>query len=806
MIIQDINYAFRLLSKKPAFTVLTTLVMAVGIGVSVYMFSFFNTILYKDLPFEDGASLVVINASVNGTHDNEKLSLHDFNEIKNNVNGLSEFSSYYNTDVIVSSKDGARRFPAIISEPNMFALTRVKPLLGRSYNQAESNAGAEKVVVIGYDIWQNQFAGNDNVIDKLMRLNGENYRVIGVMPEDYFFPNIAQLWLPNTENVAQISRKDANSVHGLAHIVDGNSIADIDGQLNLVMQRIKQQYPETNNGLSAYAVSIPGSGASDGQPVIYTMHIVAILILILASINVGNLLLSRAVERSKETAIRVALGAPRSRLISQMLWESIIICSLGGIIGLLVMAWGLEVTETIVATFFTDPPAFWWKFGLDSYTITLFFIIVFSTIIVTGLLPAWKNSGGDFNAVLRDGTRGALSKKSGRVNKMLVISEIFISMTVLIAAAVMVFASYTQSRADIGAETKNILNASVVLPNSKYPSEQEQVQFVKTLTSLIENSTGIGEVIIASALPGNFSYETSFAIDGFEYTEQSALSYPVMNYVAVMPGSLDKLGVELKQGRYFNSGDDGLDKKSVIVTESFAIKYFNETSAIGKRVRTVSSDNNIDWLTIVGVVETTLHGERETQNFPSVYRPFTQAPRNKLTIAMKMTASQALATKTLRKTMASIDAELPSFKIETYQQSVERITAPITFISNLTALFALAAVVLAASGIYGVMSNTINQRTHEIGIKRALGADEQLITKEFLLAGLKLLLWGGIPGLLAGGFMGFGMSQMFGTDHSVLIIIATLMTILVGSVVLLATYLPTQRALIVEPSQALHYQ
>lgn len=806
MIIQDINYAFRLLSKKPGFTTLTTLVMAVGIGLSLYMFSFFNTILYKDLPFEDSSSLVVINASVNGTHDNEKLSLHDFEEIKRNVSGLTEFSSYYNKDVIVSSKDGARRFPAVVSQPNMFELTRVKPILGRSYNANESNTGSEKVVVIGYDLWQNQFAGNENVIDKLMRLNGESHRIIGVMPKGYFFPNIAQLWLPNRESVTQTSRKNAHSVHGLAHIVAGSSMVDIDSQLNLVMQRMKQKHPETNNGLGAYAVSIPGSGASDGQPVIYTMHIVAILILILASINVGNLLLSRAVERSKETAIRVALGAPRSRLISQMLWESIIICGLGGVIGLLVMAWGLEVTEAVVATFFSDPPAFWWKFGLDSYTIKLFFIIVLSTIIVTGLLPAWKNSGGDFNAILRDGTRGALSKKSGRVNKALVVSEIFISITVLIAAAVMVFASYTQSRADIGANTDNILNAKVILPSSTYKSAQDQVQFVRTLTSLLESSAGIGEVIITTALPGNFGFETSFAIDGFEYTEQSALSYPIMNYTAIMPGGLAKLGVELKQGRYFNHGDDGLEKKSVIVSESFAIKYFNRTEALGKRVRVVGSENNTDWLTIVGVVESTLQGERETQNFPSVFRPFTQAPRSGITVAMKMTASQLVTTKSLRKAMASIDAELPSFKIETYQQSVERITAPITFISNITALFALAAVALAASGIYGVMSNTITQRTHEIGIKRALGADEGLITKEFLLAGLKLLLWGGVPGILAGGFMGFGMSQMFGTEHFVLIIITVLTTILVGSVVLLATYLPTQKALVVEPSQALHYQ
>jgi len=572
------------------------------------------------------------------------------------------------------------------------------------------------------------------------------------------------------------------------------------------MQRIQKKYPETNNGLGAYVVSLPGAGASDGQAVIYTMHIVAVLILILASINVGNLLLSRAVERSKETAIRVALGAPRSRLISQMLWESIIICSLGGVIGLLVMAWGLEITESIVATFFTNPPPFWWTFGLDSYTVKLFILIVFSTIIVTGLLPAWRNSGGDFNAMLRDGTRGALSKKSGKINKVLVISEIFISITVLIAAAVLVFTSYTRSHADIGADTDNILNANILLPNPKYKSTQAKIQFANKLESMLENTTGIGDVIITTALPGNYSFKTNFSIEGIEYTEESNISYPKVNYISIMPGGLSKLGVELKQGRYFNSSDDNLGNTTVVVSESFAIKYFNKIDVLGKKVRIEKDDKDDDWLTIVGVVETTLHSDSENENLPSIFRPFTQSPRNDMTIAMKMTSNRSSVTKALRSAMLSIDAELPSFQIETYQQSVRRQSAPMLFISNLTALFALAGVVLAASGIYGVMSNTIAQRTHEIGIKRALGADEELITKEYLISGLKLLLWGGIPGVLAGSFMGFGMSQIFGIDSSILAIIALVMTILIGSVVLLATYLPTQKALIIEPSQALHHE
>lgn len=807
MIMQDLSYAFRLLAKKPGFTALTTLVMAAGIGLSVYMFSFFHAILYKDLSFKDGESLVVISATINGTHDNALLSPHDFYQIRSNVKGLTEYSSYYNKDAIVVSRDGARRYPAIVSETNMFALTRVKPALGRVFVEEEGKAGAAHVVVIGHDIWQNQFGGNSNVITQSIRINGENHQIIGVMPQGYFFPNKAQLWLPNKEDPTQISRGQGNEVHGLAHIKPNISLKEIEQELAIVMQRIQQQYPETNNGIGAYAVSLPGSGASDGQPVIYTMHIVAILILALASINVGNLLLSRAVERSKETAIRVALGAPRYRLISQMLWESTIICVLGGVIGLLVMAWGLEITEGIVATFFVDPPAFWWKFGLDAFTIKLFLIIVIFTIIVTGVLPAWKNSGGDFNAVLRDGTRGALGKKSGRLNKLLVISEIFISMTVLIAAAVMVYASYAQSNADIGAETDNILTAKVLLPKSNYADAKQQIKFAKTLQSHIEHTNSIDEVIITTALPGNFGPEARFAIEGFEYTTKSNLSYPLMNNIALMPNSMRKLGVALKQGRYFNNGDDGLEKKSVIVSESFAQKYFPKQSVLGKRVRMVTEENNkVDWLTIVGVVENTLQGERETKSLPSVFRPFTQAPSNYMTIAMKMKTDQKSVTQALRKAMMVIDPELPSYRIESYLQTVERITAPITFISNLTALFALAAVVLAASGIYGVMSNTISQRTHEIGIKRALGADERLITQEFLLSGLKLLLIGGIPGIFAGGFMGFGMGQMFGTDNSILITIAIIMTTIVGAVVLFATYLPTQKALQFEPSQALHYE
>lgn len=807
MIINDFKYAIRLLSKKPGFTMLTMLVMATGIGLSVFLFSFLNTIIFKPLPFEDGETLVQISSSQNGIRNVGMINLHDYQEIRDNLKGLTEFAAYRNVSLNVSGRDGTRRYNAIAAEPNIFQLTRTKPQLGREFSDAENQTGAERVVVIGHDVWQNQFAGDTQIIDQMVRINGETHRIIGVMPHGYFFPYNAEMWVPLREHANQIPRNNAEDVYGLAHLEDNASMEDVNRELAVIMQRIEQRYPKTNNGISAYIEYIPMTGVQDGKPILYAMQFIVFLILILASINVGSLLLSRAIERGKETAIRVALGAPRSRLISQMLWESIIICTVGGVIGLLVLAWGLEITERTLQTFNADKPNFWWNFGIDGYTIKIFILFVLTTILVTGVFPAWKNSGANFNTVLRDGTRGALGKKAGRLNRALVISEIFVSMTVLIAAGVMAVSNYKTARADYGAEPDNILTAQVLLAETKYDSPEKQAEFAKTLQSRLENSVGVGEVMISSALPGEFTMTPTLAIEGREYTEEGG--YPRANYIAVMPGSLSKLGIELEDGRYFNSGDEGLEKKSVIVTQSFVTRHYPNESPIGKRIRIVELDGDQpDWLTIVGVVEHTIQGApvEESGKAPSIFRPFTQAPRNQMTVAMKMKAEPSEVTRTLRETLLSMDPELPAFRIEPYAQIFHRISAPMVFGSTLFLLFGIAAAILASSGLYGVMSNTINQRTQEIGVKRALGAMDQRVTREFLMKGFKQLLWGGIPGLVAGCAMGFGMAQMLGVGRADLLVIATVLIILIGSTVMFATYLPTKRALRMEPSQALRYE
>ncbi|CAH9064593.1 hypothetical protein PSECIP111951_03169 [Pseudoalteromonas holothuriae] len=806
----DIKYAIRLLAKKPSFSALTIFVMATGIGLSVYLFSFMNTMLFKPLPFTDGEHLIELSTSMNGKRNFGDFNIHDFEEVKASLSNISEFSSYRNSVVNIAGRDGARRYSATDARANMFSLTRTSALLGRTFSPEEDKVGAQNVTVIGYDLWQNHFGGKSDVLSKTLKINGQNYQVIGVMPEGYYYPRRAQLWRPLRDNTQQVTRTQNSQVTGVALREPGTSIEQLDHELSLIMQRLEQRYPKTNSGLGAYALTMHMSTADGGMPVVYVMHVAAVLILILASVNVGNLLLSRAVERSQETAIRVALGAPTGRLLSQLLWESILICGLGGLIGLLVMGWGLEVTQTVTNQFFTDRPPFWWNFGIDAYSLKIFFAFLVSTIFVTGFLPAWRNINGDFNAVLRDGTRGALGKNAGKLNKALVVGEVFLSITILIVAAVMITGSFKATYADYGVNTRNKLTGQITLPEEQYQTDQQKIQFVQALNSQLATHNILQDTIITSALPGFGDKRPAVAIAGQEYAKQGLSSYPRANQIAVFPGTLSHLEAQLVKGRLFTNSDNKIDKHTVIVSDSFVEQYMGTEQPLGQRIQFINEDSSKGpWLTIVGVVKhivQTMPNRDRASKTPSVYVPFAQSPRSSMYIAASIHSDMSLAKEALTNAINQVAPQLPIFNIDSLDGRLTQRVAPLRFVGGVLMLFGLASFLLAASGIYGVMANTISQRNQEIGVKRALGASEQHISKEFLISGTKQLLLGAVPGLAIGLGLGYAMSVPIGVEFSDIVIAAFVLTTLLSAVVLLATYLPTKRALVNEPAYALHNQ
>ncbi len=807
--LRDIQYALRLLGKSPGFTVLTTLVMACGIGLSVYLFSFMHTMIFKPFPFQDGESLMRISVTENG-QVGRRMNLHDIEQIRAELQGVSEFTRYRRSMVNVSGRDGARQFIAYQVDQGFHGLTRIQPLLGRDFVRDDMARGALDVAVISHEVWQNQFAGRTDIIGQSIRINGSNHEVVGVMPEAYQFPDYADIWLPMREDAAQLERGEGPGAIVSYHMLPGYSKDQINAQLQQIMARLEQQYPKTNTGVGARTHTIQMSNAEGGRPVVYALHVAAILILILASVNVGNLLLTRANERGKETAIRVALGAPRYRLVSQMLWESIIICFVGAFIGLMMLGWGLEVTAGIVGAFFAAGSPFWWQFGIDAYTAKLFVGFLLFTIIVTGLVPAWKNSGGDFNSVLRDGTRGALGKKAGRMNKLLVISEIFLSVTILILASVFMISAWKSANGSFGAETNGLMRAKIELSNNDYPTAAEKVAFMQSLQSRLQESTLVGKVVYADSLPADFASTSGLEVKGMEYSQGTNASLPRIHSIASSVNMLQDMQVELVAGRFLDASDQGLEKATVVVTESAVEQFFPGGQAVGQQIRLNPANSEASpWLTVVGVVRHVVHSD-QTHNhaarIPSVYRPYSQTPGNRITLAFERKTDAVASSNILRSVLQGLDIDMAPYDIETYEGYISRRNGPMSFISNVFMMFGLAALVLAASGIYGVMSNTINQRVQEIGIKRALGAWDGRITNEFLRSGLVQLALGAVPGLLVGGGLGYAMALATGSSQTDVFFISAGITLVLGAVVMAATIIPVRQALEFEPAAALHYE
>lgn len=810
MIISDIKYAIRTLSKKPGFTLLATFVMAAGIGLSVYLFSFMNTMVFKDLPFERGAQIVEINGSQSGERSMQPINLHDYEEITKQLDGVSEFSAFRNRHVSSGSVNGARRYYATAARSNFFSFSDTLPVLGRTFNELEDKVGAEPVAVLGYDIWQNRYAGRNDVLQQSIKIDGINHKIIGIMPEGYYFPRRTQIWLPLKQNVAQTPRETAMGVYGMVIKEQGVKDEQLDTQLISIMQRLEQRYPKSNSGFSAYTLRVPMSTADGGVAVMYAMHIAALLILILAAVNVGNLLLSRAVERSQETAIRVALGAPRGRLISQLLWESILICGLGGLIGLCLIGWGLEVTEAVTHKFFVDRAPFWWQFSIDAFTINVFLGFLVFTIFVTGFLPAWKSSNGDFNAVLRDGTRGAVGKKAGRLNRILVISQVFLSTVILLVAAMIIVAADKAATADYGVDTSSTMAGQITLASEKYQDPEQRVDFMKKLKANLSNTTLFNEPIMTSALPGFFSMRSRIAIEGRDYGQNEADNYPDVNHIAVMPDSLPALGLHAIKGRNFTQADNvKADKELVIVSESFVEKYLQNEEPIGKQIRILVPNTSQETkATIVGVVKHTIQARpnHQARFRPTIYQPYAHSPRETMLIATRMEAGLLVTSDALGQALQRIDPELPAFNVETYQETLGRSVSPLKFVSGVFSMFGVASLLLSACGIYGVMSNIVQQRSQEVGVKRALGATEQHIIKEFLWQGARQVILGAIPGLVIGLGLCYAMANALGLGLPELIIVPFALVIILVAVVLVATYVPTKKSVLLEPAEALHYQ
>lgn len=806
----DIRYALRLLLKSPGFTFVTVLIMSCGLALTLYMFSVINTIMFTPLPYPDGKSMVLVNPTVNGVSLSDSgLNYMDYSDLKAGSTQLEGMGYFYAERADISDGSKAVSYMAVRNTPDMFSYAGVQPLQGRVLNNEDVQSGAEPVAVISYGMWQNYFAADAQLIGRDIMINGIHTRIVGIMPPNFAFPFFHDLWLPSRlEPSRYLVRKAAPEVSVFARLKPGATPEDANRDLNRVMQALALEHPESNKGLSAQVLTFQENFmGEETMPIFIVMLFAVSFVLLLACCNVGNLLLARTTERSKEIAIRVALGSPTGRLVLQMMWESLFICLLSGVVAVLLAAWGLEITNAILPGFVPNKIPFWWQLSLDNMMIVNALILVIVTAVFTSALPAWKIVHGNFNDILRDGTRGAQSRGAGRISRILVTFEVGLSCSILCISALFALLVYQATRTDYGVDTSNYLTAQINLNVNNYPDDASRVLFYQRLQDAAAAIPGVERAALTTSAVGQFTVPRQVDVDSSSNNTNERWSYPMVNDVQVMPGSLAAMGIAPLAGREFAHNDTRDSQQVVVVSQSFADQFWpEERDVIGKRLRFRDTDDQ-RWYNVVGVVPNVIHGRPFSafRHRTTVYRSLEQQPASALTMVVRAQHPETVAP-ALVNAVRQIDSNLSVNQIQTLSQRLARNTAGLHFIANLFMLFGLVAMILAATGIYAVMCNVINQRTQEIGLRMAMGATENDLLRMLMLQGGKQLLIGLILGLPLAFFVAPKLTRILGNGDTHFVLLFWMVALMISLVVALAVWLPSRRATNMSPADAIRYE
>lgn len=802
----DIKYALRLLFKSPKFSAMTIGVLIGGLSISLFTFSFLYSTIYKPLPIPEGdtAKSVVVYHNERFRH----ITGYEFEQVKHDLQSFAEFGIYKNTDIRVSVEQSGKNYSGSYIRDGFFEFSRVLPILGRVIQPEDLIEGATPVALISYELWQSEHQGTKDVLEKTMLLNGQITEIIGVMPEAYRFPHSSQIWLSLNDHDFNISPDQSDSYFAYARLKSGVEITQAENELgqaiNQIYQRNAKLYdlPELNKTVQLLTFQMAQTG-NDGNIAFTFLMIISWSILLLACINVGNLLFARTIERQKETAIRAALGAKTNRLVSQLMWEGVIITCLGAMLSVLLVAALLDYTEVVLQSWLPNGGAFWWHYGMDSATLTMGIVFTLVTILLSTFLPAWRSANQDINTTLRDGTRGAQSKKSGRFSRILVTTQVFLVAVLMLIGSISAFIAHKFINMDMGDNYQNVMRAPFSVPELKYSDSQQQLTLIMEIIERLKANPQVIDVISFNWL-GN----PSVSIDGVEYVSDE--ERPKVDTVSVI-GNSDTVGVKLIAGRQFTNNDKQGQRKVAIISQSMVNRYWLGESPLEKSF-TIQVNDKEEKVVIVGVVSNKMNSSKlfgKLDSADEVYLSGLQFINSHQILHYRVKPNTKNREEIFYQAMFQTDRNIElEYEVQPSDKNRNMMRDSMRLMSNVTFGTGFFALLLAMVGIYGLTANSVAQRTHEVGIRRAVGASDSSIIKMFLKQSVKQLFMGlglamAIFYLLAFGFHKF-------TEGIFPIYIYFMQAIVVGVglslVVMFATYIPTGRAVKMEPSVALRYE
>jgi predicted permease len=804
--VQDLRVALRSLVRTPAFTVLATGVLGLGLAVVVTMFGILYTIAYEPPPFPEPESLVGVHIvdKARGTSD-DGTSTHQLADWRASQTSFEEMAGGLVGTVIISGDGAAERYDGGLITGTLFNVIGIEPLLGRTVQPSDDIPGAAPVVVLSYDLWRTRYHGDPEIVGRMIKVNGELASVIGVMPQVFDVPNSAQLWVPLREKLDQIQRAKGSWVQVIARMKPGVTIDEAQSDLSAISARLAERFPETNAGLEPDVLPIASAiiGRDDLQ-LFQTLFASVFLVLIIASVNVAGLMLVRATTRTQEASVRRALGAGRTRLVMQMLAESFVIGSAAALLGLTLGAACLEVLSRVLAATLDSVPS-WWDFAVDG-RVALFAVAVgVLSTLAAGLFPALRVAGVDINGVLRDGTRDT-GLSTGRIIRWLVVVEIALSCVLLTSAGIMVRIAIQASSSDLGVDVRPFMTARIGLPEPVYPEHAQQARFIEQLLARAQAIPGASAATLVTAPPGHGVGRTLYALPGRSYASQA--DFPYANQVASTPGFFETIGGRVIAGRDFSSTDREGSLPVAMVSETFARSVWPNESAIGQRVRLKPNFPGSEWVTVVGVVGDIMHDDQPFGNkmiVPTIYVPLLQQPERFFTLVLRTAGDPHALAPAIRNVVTQLDPDLAVYWLRTIPEARADNSGGLRIIGGLFVIFGIITIVLAASGIYGVLSHSVAQSTREIAIRRALGApDGGIVGAVARRSGWQLGL-GLAIGIALAPLMAVLLAQATGgaSQHDPWVYATVLMTLSIA--IATATAVPLRRALLLQPGVALRH-
>lgn len=807
----DLRYTLRTLRNNPGFAAVSIATLALGIGANTTVFSVMNSTLWKPLPFADPGRLVLVwRTNIHDPKDRGIVSAPDFFDWQRQNHVFESMAIFNPSSYNLSGGKQPELVPGVRVSENFFHVLGAAPYLGRAFMAEEETQGRDREVVLSYGLWTRRYAADRSLVGRTVRIDSQSYTVVGVMPRDFEFQfgGSSQLWVPIGYTQGDRGR-GSHSFMVCARLKPGVTLAQAGAEMDTIGRGLARQYPQDDADETAAVTPMADMGVENLKPMLLALLAAVGFVLLIACVNVANLMMARGAAREKELAIRRALGAGRLRVARQLLTESVLLAVLGGGTGLLVAAWSTALLPHVVSSYVLAMP-FRRSAGIemDGRVFAFTLLVACLTGILFGLAPAFSAARGDGNLSepLKEGIRGSSGGEGSRLRNILVASEVALALMVLCGAGLLIESMARVLGVSPGLNARNVLTMGMSLPQvNLYVGPPVHTRFCQDLDEHVGALPGVLGVSSVAHLPlGGGNAGRGVFVEG--KPDPGAENQAGARYSVACPGYFRTMGIPLLEGREFTHRDTDGAPPVIVINQAMAHKYWDKQDPIGRRIKIGLANSQEPWLTVVGLAADVRQDSLDSQIYPAFFRPYTQAAWPFMTVVVRTASAPAAFIDPVKKAIAAFDPDQPVSSMETMEQVVHDSVGPRRFPMLLLSVFAALALVLAAVGISGVVSYAAAQRTREIGIRVALGASKVDVLR---LVVAQSMLWAaagtalGIVGSL--GVMRLLGGMLYGVRPADPLVLAAVSALLMG-VALLACYIPARRAAQVDPMTALRYQ